>query len=50
MFAFTAQHVVIEFPERTPDYPEPKAFQNYSLKKRITIPMTKRRDERLIWP
>ena len=27
MFAFTAQHVVIEIPERTSDYPEPKTFQ-----------------------
>ena len=43
MFTFTTQHVVIEFPERMPDCPEPKAFQNYSNKKRITIPMTRRR-------
>ena len=42
MFAFTTQHVVIEFLERTPDCLEPKAFENYSNKKRITIPMTRR--------
>ena len=27
MFAFTTQHVVIEFPERSSDCPEPKNFQ-----------------------
>ena len=27
MFAFTTQHVDIEFPERTSDCPEPKNFQ-----------------------
>ena len=47
---FTAQHVVIAFPERTPDCPEPKAFQNYSHKKRIIISMTRQKDERLVWP
>ena len=46
---FTAQHVVIAFPERTPDCLEPKAFQNYSQKKPITISMTRQKDERLVW-
>ena len=46
---FTAQHVVIAFPERTPDCPEPKAFQNNKKKKTITISMTRQKDERLVW-
>ena len=50
MFAFTPQHVVIGFPERKSDCPEPKTFKKISHKKHIAIPMTKGRDERLTMP
>ena len=30
VFAFTTQQVVIEFPERTSDCPEPKTFKTFS--------------------
>ena len=46
-FPFILQHVVIEFPERTSDCPEPKTFEKTSHKKRIAIPMTRGRDKRL---
>ena len=49
-FPFITQHVVIEFPERTSDCPEPKTFKKISHKKRIAIPMTGGRDKRLTWP
>ena len=49
-FPFISQHVVIEFPERTSDCPEPKTFKNISHKKRIAIPMTRGREKRLTWP
>ena len=42
MFTFTTQHVVIEFPERTSDCPEPKTLKKISTKNRdIAIPMTR---------
>ena len=44
--AFTTQRVVIEFPERTPDCPETKAFSSFSHQK----PMKRGRDEKFIWP
>ena len=41
MFAFTTEHVVIEFPERTSDCPEPKFKKNSTKNRDIAIPMTK---------
>ena len=38
--AFTTQRVVIEFPERTPDCPETKAFSSFS-QRLIAIPTTR---------
>ena len=48
--AFTTQRVVIEFPERTPDCPETKAFSSFSHQRLIEIPMTRGRDEKFISP
>ena len=50
MFAFTTQHVVIEFPELTSDCPESKTFKKLSHKKHVAIPMTRGRDKRLTRP
>ena len=46
MFAFTTQHVVIEFPELTSDCPESKTLKKNSHKKHIAIPMTRGRDKK----
>ena len=47
----STQHVVIVIPKRTPDCPEPRAFQkNFAQKKHIAIPMTRARDKRLTCP
>ena len=45
-----SNHVVIEFPERTSDCPEPKTLKKISHKKHIAIPMTRGRDKRLTMP
>ena len=50
MFAFTTQHKVIEFPERTSDCLEPKRSKHFPTKKNIVIPVTRERDKRLTWP
>ena len=47
----STQRVVIVIPKRTPDCPEPRAFQKkICTKKHIAIPMTRARDKRLTCP
>ena len=49
VFAFTAQHVVIEVPQRR-RIAYLKTFKKISHIKHIAIPMTRGRDKRLTWP